>query len=129
MLLLSLVSKLTSAKRTLSPLTIIASKISTRNQPADPLTKISESEYVEGYWASKNSNLGKDDVESSYPWPKSELAPDTEFISKIKKLMLELEYVNYRGLSICRLCEKYVGNKEYYLFDGKVKYRNKRKIN
>lgn len=77
-----------------------------------PLTKISESKYIEGYWFQKNN--------INYPIPKCGSVPVSKlFIQKLQKVMksdLVKEKV-YLGFSRCRLCNQPNGGSEYSIMD------------
>ena len=92
---------------------------------SSPLTKVSDTEYVEGYWYSEDKDY------KLYPKPLPTNNPvDPIFLSKLKLITSSIEngkvgsFVYYRGFSPCRLCDyKYNGAKEYkFTLDG-ITYR------
>lgn len=90
-----------------------------------PLTKVSDKEFIEGYWWSKEY--------PNYPKPVSTKLPvDTLFLSKLKDITVKIEsnmlqggsYQHYRGFSICRVCNfNCNGAKEYKFIINDVTYR------
>lgn len=100
-----------------------------------PLTKVSDSEYIEGYWFESDNKI-------IYPAPKAELKKDKEFVTIFKKILdLNMKYLSeydlggcidinpriyremYLGYSECRMCDKSLnGCGEYeFVLDG-IKY-------
>jgi hypothetical protein len=105
----------------------------------DPLTKLSETQYVEGYWFNKDdyhsdskiSLYGfNSEIDIIYPWPKylkddgskQQEKPDTEFIEKLKKIIPHCEKFTSYGGSPCRLSDEIVGSIEYSFTDDGIKY-------
>jgi hypothetical protein len=87
-----------------------------------PLTKVSDTEYIEGYWASKDPTTVHpselDSLYDKYPWPVDSGQPvDLKFLEKYKAVLSE-NFVNmtgYFGYSKCRFCHKSNGSHEHTL--------------
>lgn len=107
------------------------------NLPDYPLTKVSEMEYIEGYW------YDSDYPEKLYPFPKeTDIMVDYEFLEKLDKVMQHMwvdrfklggsncVVRDYMGYSKCRLCGINNGSEEYetkykniiYKFPGGIKH-------
>lgn len=94
---------------------------------SSPLTKISDTEYVEEYW------WNKDLPNQKYPNPiTTKTAVDAIFLAKLEEITSKIEenklpnssYEHYRGFSECRVCHyQYNGAKEYKFVSGGVTYR------
>jgi len=102
---------------------------SDKSDKSDKSEKIKS--FTEGYWAS-DQDISKDEYKGEYPWPVSSTSfPEKEIfvnqLIEVETRLLELEekskangehekYVHsYRGLSMCRICNKKNGYKEYVL--------------
>jgi len=75
--------------------------------------------FQEGFWASHEDPL-LDTYESKYPWPSPhpDGVPHKEALLKaLHDIQTSLEgtpgEVSYRGLAPCRLCDQFVGSREY----------------
>jgi len=91
---------------------------------SSPLTKVSEHEYIEGYWQTKYFYMAT----INYPFPVESNEPnDNVFKEKLQKLILKLHtegnFVEYLGSSVSRLTDEFVGNKEYFVFYKDIKFR------
>ncbi|AYV76218.1 MAG: hypothetical protein Terrestrivirus5_40 [Terrestrivirus sp.] len=115
-----------------------------------PLTKVSDTEYIEGYWY--------DDVSDSketrtYPFPKPEPNKqiNEQFMSKLETIIenansfkhygmfgydeskndemkemadgIKIKFTNFMGGSHCRLCEQMIGSDEGIIVKNDIKYR------
>lgn len=80
-----------------------------------PLTKVSDTSFIEGYW--KNS------TSPGYPFPKAtDTKVEEQFLTILTHIMNTYPCNYYRGLSTCRLCKKMNGCGEYRIkkmVDGK----------
>lgn len=80
--------------------------------------------HIEGYW--KDPYIRSDTPENSeLPWP----TPSIEVIEQkdeiIRLILLKqksAEVTSYRGISICRLCQKMNGSQEYSYVHNNVEY-------
>jgi hypothetical protein len=87
-----------------------------------PLTKISDNEFIEGYWFAINPS--NEDYENMYPKPlPTDDLVDVDFINKLELLTDKIaETVNYLGCSTCRLCNCNNGGNEYILTHNGIKF-------
>jgi hypothetical protein len=78
-------------------------------QNISPLTKVSDTEFIEGYW--------KCDYNNSYPMPvDSGQLVDEKFLKKLSEVTEKYaDTFACQGYSECRLCGKHNGFKEYRL--------------
>ncbi len=107
-----------------------------------PLTKVSNTEYIEGYWRSSNTyKCICNDANRNYPVPIPSNAPnDNAFLQKLDQViklldrldiqerqqykLLDSNYkVTYLGYSNCRLCQQICGSCEYLLKFNGILYR------
>jgi len=88
-----------------------------------PLTKVSDNEYIEGYWFPLNPN--ESDFEQMYPKPKQQKTfVSTEFLDKLKLLTENNAIaIQYYGSSMCRLCKRYNGSIEYKITQNNITFR------
>ena len=83
-----------------------------------PLTKVSENVFIEGYWYENTF------INQKYPSPLSSTIPvDEIFINKLKTLIKTTQFIDWLGPSMCRLCNKSVGNKEYESVRNNITFR------
>ena len=108
------------------------SKLNKTIIPSNPITKISDKEYVEGYWIqkeymeNKTIKYGFDPIiDKIFPFPKQQSKDnqDFEFIIKLKSILPDCKVIAFNGESPCRLSNKTVGNKEYSFNYKGVTYR------
>jgi len=95
-----------------------------QNKNTYPLTKVSDTEYIEGYWQVKQNWKNSD----KYPWPENNDKPNsTEFTTKLVDLIKKLDkiksYVSYFGSSSSRLDGSNVGSLEYFVNYSDITYR------
>jgi hypothetical protein len=72
---------------------------------------------IEGYWKRKDTNCYDE-----YSWPEPHDEPqelEKEFLAALAEAEKIAEQVNYRGFSICRLCDKDNGSSEFVLHGWK----------
>ena len=94
-------------------------------KPGSPLYKVSDTAYVEGYWASLHPEYDTENTREKYNLPISTKMPvDPKFLSKLKKIMIKHESsaVSFRGLSDCRVCSKMNGSKEFTLTNSQISF-------
>ena len=85
-----------------------------------PLTKISDNEYIEGYWFQSVY------TDKLYPFPKSTTEKvDVAFIEALQKTTDNIanNITHYCGFSSCRLCKSHNGNKEYSITKNGILFR------
>lgn len=82
-------------------------------QPGTPFYRVSDTEYIEGYWAPKR-RMYAGDAWRLYNMPEVTSEPvDTEFLSKLNNILERLEPMRYLGFSECRVCGQNNGSTEY----------------
>lgn len=89
------------------------------NNNTYPLTKVSDSEFIEGYWFPSSSS------DKDYPSPNVTNIPvDKIFLNKISLLTNKhAKELHYNGYSKCRICDCKNGNVEYVLEKDGIKFR------
>jgi hypothetical protein len=97
-----------------------------------PLTKVSDCEFIEGYWFPLDENVKERDyIEPMYPMPLpmplQTIRTDVKyklFLDKLNELTKNTaECINYFGSSTCRICKKVNGSAEYKLTSGNITFR------
>jgi len=87
-------------------------------QKTYPLTKISEAEFVEGYWFSSYI------PSAEYPHPiASNISVCPKFLDKLKIVSENANKLYYNGYSNCRLCGCNNGTIEFSLTKNGIKFR------
>lgn len=88
-----------------------------------PLTKVSDNEFIEGYWF-PDEDPSDTDYDISYPKPLATNNPvPIEFINKLQLLTdTEAKKDSFWGSSSCRLCHCANGADEYTLTSNNLKY-------
>jgi hypothetical protein len=86
-----------------------------KNENYYPLTKISETKFIEGYWFPNEPSDA--DYDTLYPKPKNSAEPvPANFIEKLEFLTnTKAKKESFMGSSICRICECANGGDEYTL--------------
>jgi hypothetical protein len=91
----------------------------TKMCPSDkfyPLTQLSDHEYVEGYWWSKDLFVEHKDL----PFPKATNTPvDPLFLEKLQKITKTCPHEEFFGFSSCRICSCHNGSVEYTVINDK----------
>lgn len=89
-----------------------------------PLTKLNDTEYVEGYWFPKHQKY-LSEQQKKYPYPMASDKVDNEIIEKINKLIEDnkLEMTSSLGSSTCRLCDCTNGGNEYSFKIDSINYK------
>jgi len=105
-----------------------------------PLTKISSTQFIEGYWRPHVTRSNEEDNDSeAYPFPvNSGKEVDKDFLVKLGKIMNIINYdektidttgkitlscLQYKGYSFCRLCDNNKnGSSDYILKKGNHRY-------
>jgi len=89
------------------------------NNNTYPLIKVSDSEFIEGYW---KSSLPFD---KDYPIPnKTNISVNKMFLNKLSELTaIDAMGLHYNGHSKCRICECKNGNIEFILEKDGIKFR------
>lgn len=64
----------------------------------------------EGYWRNSSHPELPEPKAYSLPWDRKD-----EFVQQLKEVQATLTPDAYRGISICRICQKANGNEEYFL--------------
>jgi hypothetical protein len=115
-----------------------------------PLTKVSDTEYIEGYWY---DNISDSKETRTYPFPKPEPNKQIseQFMSKLETIIensnslkyygmfgydesknnemkemadgTKIKFTNFMGGSQCRLCEQMIGSDEGIIIKNNIKYR------
>lgn len=85
-----------------------------------PLTKVSDTEFIEGYWQDYNECGCCNHLK--YPYPiNSGIHVDAVFLQNLEHIKKYCKVDYYFGSSFCRLCEAGVGGSEYsFKSDGKT---------
>lgn len=85
-----------------------------------PLTKVSDTEFIEGYWQEYNECGCCNKLK--YPYPvNSGICVDPVFLQNLEHIKKYCKVDYYFGASFCRLCETAVGGSEYsFKSDGKT---------
>lgn len=94
---------------------------SLQNNPISyPLTKVSNTEFIEGYWQESNECGCCNPIK--YPYPvNSGIRVDKVFLQNLEHIKQYCKVDYYMGPSSCRLCELSVGCSEYsFKSDGKI---------
>ena len=83
-----------------------------------PLTKISDTKFMEGYW----SNV--DDFDSmKYPQPlATDIPVNKDFLDKLKRINEKAYQIHYLGFSHCRICKCLNGTAEYVLSNENIQF-------
>ena len=88
------------------------------NKWSNPFTQKSDMLAYEGYWFSKSNE------NELYPIPiSSKEQVDKEFLDKLDKKIITLNYDQNMGGSECRLCDKITGGDEYYFTHNNMQIR------
>jgi hypothetical protein len=92
-------------------------------QPGTPFFKVSDTEFIEGYWAPKQ-RMYAGDAWHLYNYPIVTDEPvDTEFLIKLENLLWSAKSEFYLGLSTCRVCSENNGASEYSIEKNGVTFR------
>jgi hypothetical protein len=105
-----------------------------------PLTKINDTECVEGYWRQYKIPNPLLDFYWSYPYPWQSISkPDSDFTTNLSVIMsyassdcthdfqidgsASVAKIGYKGWSNCRICGRMNGSEEYVFRINGVKFR------
>lgn len=96
-------------------------KIRQHNGNYYPLTKISDSKFIEGYWFPTNPS--DKDFDIGYPKPICQTKTvDINFINKFKLLNKKAESKSYFGSSNCRICNRVNGSNEFISKNDSIEF-------